>query len=255
MLTCFLFLAVAQSPTSSTAIGVEEIEPGYPRRARVEEEAPPVSQLNDHELVVGRLGVGWFGVSNIPTSFAVDGSGTGNVVAAPVLGARYWFTSFLGLDVGLGVAISGSTTETSNNGVTLMELDGPSTFGLLLHLGVPMAFKSGKHYSFLLVPELNAGTASISRKINDGTGEVDLETTGFRFDLGARAGAEIQFGFIDIPELALEASVGIYLTRVQARREEESNVVQSVGQTSITTTSLNNPWDFFRTTVAARYYF
>lgn len=251
--------AFAQSQTSSAAIELEEREPGHPRSGtRVEEDAPAAkpAQHNDHELVVGRFGVGWFGVSNIPTSFAVDGTGTGGVVAAPVLGVRYWFTHFIGLDVGLGLALSGSTAETTNNGTTLAESDGPSTFGVLLHAGVPMAFKSGKHYSFILVPELNVGSASITRKVNDGMmNETELETTGFRLDLGARAGAEIQFGFIDIPELALEASVGVYLTRVQARREEQAGVFQSVGQTSITTTSLNNPWDFFRTTVAARYYF
>lgn len=209
----------------------------------------------DHQKIVGRFGIGWFGVSNILVRFDLDGD-VDDLIAAPVLGARYWLSDRFGIDFGLGLALSGSAGEIEAMG-TPVESEGPSSFGLLLHGGVPIALTSGKHYTFIVVPELNVGFASVTEQIGNGgnpPGTMERATSGFRLDLGARAGAEIQFGFIGIPELALEASVGLFLSRTQAR-EETGGVTTSVSQTSISTTSFNNPWDFFRTAVAARYYF
>jgi hypothetical protein len=259
--------AGAQSDTSTTGAYNADDEPGNPRDRRTEEHgsrtgtgtggggAVAVHEKNDHDAIIGDIGIGWFGVSNIVVDFDLDGD-TDGIVAAPILGGRYWFSERFGIDIGLGIFLAASAAEIEGNG-SPVETDGPSTFGLLLHGGFPIALKTGKHYTFIVVPELNVGFASVSRDIQSGVpGEATVEqsNTGFRLDLGGRAGAEIQFGFIGIPELALEASVGLYLTRIQAR-QEQGDVSASVSQTSISTTSLNNPWDFFRTTVAARYYF
>jgi hypothetical protein len=212
-------------------------------------------ERTDHQKVVGHFGVGWFGVSNILIDFDLDGD-QGGVIAAPVIGVRYWLSEFLGIDGGIGFGVSGSSAETEAGGMNV-ETDGPATFGFMLHAGLPLAFATGRHYTFIVVPELNIGFATLTRTINQGGPTpmtMEIENTGVRFDIGGRAGAEVHFGFIDIPELALEASVGLYLTRIQAT-QTQMDVSQRVGQTSITTTSLNNPWDFFRTSVAARYYF
>lgn len=252
--------ARAQSQTSSTAADGED-EPGRPRPPERREHARAESgggsariERDDHEAVIGHFGVGWFGVSNILVGFSLDGSTGSAVVAAPVLGIRYWLSELIGIDGGIGIGITGSSASVEAAGMTTSS-DGPSSFGLLLHGGVPLALTSGRHYAFIVVPEINVGFASVTRQMNMGGGMMTaVENTGFRFDIGARAGAEVQFGFIGVPDLALEASVGLYLTRIQAR-QEISGVTQRVGQTSLSTTQINNPWDFFLTSVAARYYF
>jgi hypothetical protein len=260
--------ASAQGAETGTAsVDGEELAPGSSARSSDEVPAAPRrksesrsdgggggSEANDHAQVIGRIGVGWFGVSNIPVEFSLDPDDPAGVIAAPVIGVRYWTSDFLGIDAGIGIGLTGSGVSSEVGGTT-MDMDGPSTFGLLLHAGLPMALKSGRHYAFIAVPEINVGFASISREVMTAPGmTTEISNSGFRFDLGVRAGAEVQFGFIGIPELALDASVGIYLTQLQASESQGDNST-SISQTQLSTTSLNNPWDFFRTAVAARYYF
>ena len=44
-------------------------------------------------------------------------------------------------------------------------------------------------------------------------GQPDTSLTGSRIEIGARAGAEIQFGFIGVPQLALQGSIGVNVAR------------------------------------------
>lgn len=202
--------------------------------------APAQAGDTDHDRVVGRIGVGWFGVSDIPIS---SGGGT---LSAPAIGIRYWLDRGLGFDVGLGLAMqSGSTTDTDGKST-----DKPSSTAFLIHGGLPLALHTEKHYAFLITPEINLGIASGSTK----SGDQDVDHSGFRFDLGARAGAEIHFGFMGIPALALEGSVGLFLT-TQSGKTSAGGTSMKDSSTFVGTTSFNNPWDFFRGAVAARYYF
>ncbi|MEQ9503549.1 MAG: hypothetical protein RIT81_42230 [Deltaproteobacteria bacterium] len=57
-----------------------------------------------------------------------------------------------------------------------------------------------------------------------------------------------------MPELALEASVGARFTHERVRRTVGETAVR-FSSSGIQTLSVNDPWDFFRSTVAARYYF
>lgn len=190
----------------------------------------------DHDMFVGRVGLGWYGVSDIPV-----GAG-GGTVSAPAIGVRYWMSRDLGLDVGIGFSTaSGSTTQGGD------KADKPSRTGFLLHGGLPFALHVEKHYAFLITPELNFGYAMGS----DGD---NIDHSGMRFDLGARAGAEVHFGFMGIPALALEGSVGLFFT-TQSGSTETAGVTAKNSDTFIGTTSFNSPWDFFRSSVAARYYF
>jgi hypothetical protein len=201
----------------------------------------------DHERVVGHLGVTYFGVSQIPVGAPRE------TLNAPAIGVRYWLSRGLGIDAGLGFAWAGGST-TAQAGGTTTTTDAPSRLGFLLHGGVPLALASGRHYTFLVVPELNLGI---------GTGSVEApntETTvsGLKLDVGARVGAEIQFGFIGIPELALQASVGLLL-----RHESSKTTVTTGGtdtSTSISTTGLattvnGDPWALFTNNISAIYYF
>jgi hypothetical protein len=82
----------------------------------------------------------------------------------------------------------------------------------------------------------------------------DASLSGVRFDLGARIGGEVHFGFIGIPELSLEGSIGAFFT-YQTWGVSAGAASVSDNSLGLSTASFNNPWDFFASVVRARYYF
>lgn len=202
---------------------------------------------NDHDKWVGHLGIGWYGVSEIPVG------ALSNTASAPAIGVRYWLDKNLGIDAALGFATASSSSTAFAKGQSDVVTDGPSTTAFLLHGGLPLSLYSEKHYTLLVIPELNFGIGSGTVKSTT-PGGPDTKLAGMRFDLGARAGAEIHFGFMGIPALALEGSVGLFFTTQSAKTDTDGNGTKQAA-TTIGTTSFNSPWDFFRSSVAARYYF
>ena len=162
--------------------------------------------------MVNHFAFGYFGLSQLP--IAGVGSGPGgavrDVVNAPVIGVRYWFNERVGIDGGLGFGLQAGSTETVTP-TTDVNADKPDKWGLGFHAGVPLAFAHATHYVFEVVPEANVGFTSGS--IKGPPGAPDQSLSGFRLDLGARVGAEVHFGFIGIPQLALQASIGLYFRR------------------------------------------
>jgi hypothetical protein len=206
---------------------------------------------NDHASVIGHLGVGYFGVIELPRA-DVNGGGDVSIdatLSAPTIGARYWLDERMAIEAGFGIGVSsgGTSTKTGN---TTVEINDPHLFGLALHGGLPLVFASGAHYAFEVVPELNFGFVTGGRDI--ATGSWDL--SGLLLQLGARIGAEIQFGFIGIPQLALQGSVGLHLS-YQSRSASLDNTEVSNHRFDFGTTVQNTPWDIFRSSVAAIYYF
>jgi hypothetical protein len=164
-------------------------------------------------------------------------------VDAPVIGVRYWLDPMIGIDAGLGLLFSGGSTKTGN-----VSVDNQGFTVFMVHGGVPLALAGSKHFSFQVVPELNLGFASSKR---GGTGD---DLSGFHLDLGARAGTEIQFGFIGIPELSLQAGVGLAFTYDRIKDSAPAGaVVQS--RTALGTSVGDNPWNIFTGNIAALYYF
>lgn len=199
----------------------------------------------DHDSVVGHIGVGWFGVGSIPIGDLKT------TISTPAIGIRYWLQDGLGLDVGVGFNTQSGSTKAGS-----VSTDDPSQLGFWLHAGVPIKLgDAGKHLVFLVTPEANLGIASGS--VPGGQGVKDGSTSGFLLQVGARAGAELQFGFIGIPQLALEGSVGLFLQDESASTTPPGpNQTETThSQLTIATSSINQPWDFFKGTVAARYYF
>ena len=228
--------------------------------------APKDDGVTDHEKVVGHLGVGYLGLTQVPIGSG-GGGGAGGfshsraTLDAPVIGVRYWLSEKMGLDLGLGFTMFSSSNDTVNNNVTTTT-DGPAAFGVAVHGGVPLAFAYGKHYKFLLVPELNIGYARRGEKQNGNPAPPDIVRTGLRVDAGARIGTEIQFGFIGIPELALQASVGLNIRYQNWKSHQDAGppVVptersSSDTQTSIGTTVQADPWALFVNNISAIYYF
>jgi len=228
-----------------------------PAGAKKEEEDP----TSDHEKVVGHFGVGYLGLTNIPIA---TGGPTGTPapqnVSAPVIGVRYWLGEKIGLDLGLGLGLTSSSTENVSPAIPggTLSQDRPSVFALAIHGGVPLVLAHRKHYKFLLIPELNIGFATSSETPNPappGTG--DISRSGFHLDLGARIGSEIHFGFIGIPELSLQATVGVFARRDAWKVKQDVNnqsLSASVGATSFGTSVQGDPWAIFANNISAIYY-
>jgi hypothetical protein len=126
----------------------------------------------------------------------------------------------------------------------------PSLFGMGLHAALPLVFATSAHFAFEVVPELNFGFVSGSQDL----GMDKISLSGVMLQLGARVGAEIQFGFIDIPQLALQGTVGLHMT-YEGRSASVGNMQTSTSNFSLLTTVQDSPWRIFTSNLAAIYYF
>jgi hypothetical protein len=201
----------------------------------------------DHSRFVGDFAIGFLGVQSI--AIATDGVGGVAQVNAPVIGGRYWLDEGMGIDAGLGFAFA-SASSTAEAGDVSTDTDNPQPLAFILHGGVPFALADSQYFVFELIPELNIGFAG--NTINDG----DLKLRGFRLDIGARAGAEVHFGFIDIPQLSLQAGIGVNLAyQSTSATNEDADTSFSQSSTVFGTTVGNDPWDIFTSSISALYYF
>ncbi len=204
-------------------------------------QAAAVAGSSDHDSVVGRLAVGYLGRNGV-TVPNLTGS---TVIQTPVIGVRYWLSDMLGIDAGLGFGLtSGSRTAGG------MSNDFPGWHLFMIHGGVPLSLASAGHFSFQIVPELNLGFAGGSVDVAGQTNKV----SGFHLDVGARAGAEIHFGFINVPQLSLQGSVGLRLN-TDSTSQTLAGVETKESHFGLGTTVGDNPWNIFTSNVAALYYF
>jgi hypothetical protein len=218
---------------------------------------------SDHARVVGHLGVGYLGAIAVPVGIAtaIPGVGVGTpgaaerTITAPVIGIRFWLSELIGLDIGIGFGYT-STVATSGAAGTSMTLTDENGFAFGLHAGLPLAIYHNKHYKLIIVPEANIAYGTYT--ILGPSADSDQSLTGLLFTLGARIGTEIHFGFIGIPELSLQASVGLEV-RINTRSWETYTPgafpYQDGTSISIGTTVQNEPWNIFIGNVAALYYF
>lgn len=218
--------------------------------------ATATAGYSDHDQVVGRLAVGYFGITNVG---AGAGGGTGSNDSpyevtgfAPVVGVRYWINPTIGLDLGLGLSIVGGSLRTEAPPAADIDNDRNSFTGFIVHGGVPIALASVDHFSFQVIPEANVGFTSASQ------GD-DISQSGFHLDVGARVGAEIHFGFMKLPQLSLIGSVGLQLAMDRGSTTDSTgagpDVERSSSRTELHTTVGANPWAIFTNQVAALYYF
>ena len=194
----------------------------------------------DHSRFVGDFAIGFMGFETLSIADATGGFAE---VSAPVIGGRYWLDSFMGIDAGIGFNFSSASTTAGDT-----TTDDPQPAAFVLHGGLPLAFVDSQYFVFEIVPELNIGFA--------GNTVDDVETSGFHLDIGARAGAEVHFGFIDIPQLSLQAGVGLSLAydRVSVSNDA-TDTEASASRTFFGTNVGNDPWDIFTSSITALYYF
>lgn len=229
----------APAPSPAPATAEAHVGMGLPGAAPQTAAAAPAAGGTDHSAVVGHLGFGYLGRSGVNVGTAGPGVG---LVSAPLIGVRYWFDPGMGLDVGLGVGVNSGSSDGG---------DPPSSWAFVLHGGVPLALASGPHYTFEIVPEANVGLGGGKAEM----GGTDISHKGFLLDVGARVGAEIQFGFIGLPELALQGSVGAMLALSSQSTTPEGGSKVGASQTTFSTTVYNSPWGIFTNSVSALYYF
>jgi hypothetical protein len=219
---------------------------------------------SDHDLVVGRLAATYFGITNVgagadptvsPGAYASPYAVAG---FAPVVGIRYWLNGMLGIDAGVGLSIVGGSQEVDAPPADPVDSDRESFTGFVFHGGVPLAFASADHFTFEIIPEANFAITSAEDDTNGDAGG-SISHDGLHFDIGARAGAEIHFGFIKIPQLSLQASVGLRFDYDSGKTTNSQGAGDDVENTSsrseLHTTVQGAPWAIFTNNIAALYYF
>lgn len=201
--------------------------------------------------MIGRFGAGYFGQWEVPL-----GSGRRDVAAsqaAQIVGVRYWFPR-MRLDVGFGWnAVSGKDKYEGE------ETDIGSLVVLVGRVSLPFAIYSEEHYTFFLGPDVTYGRSRAMQP--SGSPNIANSThTGSRLSLGARAGAEIQFGFIGLPRLSLDATVSLSLDMISGNSvsspDSSTRTVESAYERTLVRSSAEHqPWNIFVSNVAAVYYF
>jgi hypothetical protein len=217
---------------------------------------------------VRHVGVGFLGISDLPIAVAQpegtkdspavfpNGQVVVATVSAPTLGARFWISKRFGIDAGLGFSYSAGSTSADLGGTT-SDVDKQSVFGFLVHAGAPVVITDLQHMTLLVIPAVTFGMASSDvEPIFKENAPPAAELRGARLDVGLRAGAEIHFGFMGLPNLALEAGIGVLFTTEWASATVGDQSISDVSM-RLSTTSFSDPWDIFRGvgSVSARYYF
>jgi hypothetical protein len=237
--------AAGAPPTEGAPL--PEAVPAAPVARRVVRAPEPPQELAHADLDVEtrRWAIGYTGLSQVPVGLPVAGNSAGSDITVPAIGLRYWISPTLGVDVGVGIGWTGGSVSVGG-----ASMDKDSVFGFILQGGLPMALSTHRHVSFQVIPFVAVAHGGTSV----GSGSYSTDYSGTRIDVGARAGLELFFGFIGIPELALSATVGI---QFESRKYSASGAGFSQSDTTygLVTTVQNNPWDIFAGNVAARYYF
>jgi hypothetical protein len=241
----FAASALAQEAGASGEVGMT-LPGGGPKAQATEGET-------DHDQMVGRFAVGYLGARSVPMAGL---AGTTLVAAdqqAPVIGMRYWLDQGMGLDVGLGFLSTSGSTKSGN-----VSSDKAGVNAVLLHAGVPLALANHKHFSWQLVPEVNIGFAQQTQKDFQAAND-ELKLSGLLVEVGVRVGGELHFGFMGVPELSLQGSVGAVFQTTTRSGEYTPPAGASTSfedkNTVIGTTVYDNPWNIFTSNVAALYYF
>jgi hypothetical protein len=218
-------------------------------------EAKPAGPT-DHEKVVRGWGIGLLSAVELRPLLPGPGYPEQSLLVA-TLGARTWFSERIGAELGLGFnTVSGKRADDI---IDREDVPDPTILGLALHLGVPLSLYDDEHYQFMLLPELNLGMALSRTKDDPNTlGDQAIRQRTRLLGGGLRAGAEVQFGMIGLPMLALTGTVGARLNYQQSSVEAaENGVVVTRVRSGLagSTTSFNDPWDLFVSSIAALYYF
>lgn len=230
---------------------------------------------SDHASHVGALGLGFMGARFVPS--AVGGEAPAVVlteegdavvtiesddVTVPLFGLRYWMSSRFGVELGFGFNVAGGSIrrEIPNpdpSRTHTVEFATPSTTAVAGHLGIPVSVYSTGHLNVLLLPEVDLGYASSaveSYELSTAGEWLDLRLSGFLFGAGARLGAELGFGFIDLPQVTLQLSWGLRIEYLRSTGRI-GDASMTIANTQVGTSWYDDPWRLLAGNVGAYYYF
>ncbi|MEM6958901.1 MAG: hypothetical protein AAF645_24680, partial [Myxococcota bacterium] len=158
----------------------------------------------------------------------------------PAVGVRYWLSEKIGLDIGVGLGVLTEGDDLNciveGDACTSAQVGGvDGGFGVRLHFGLPVALTTFEHFNILLTPEIGFqyGQATFFAP----AGPVfDVDVSAIALDIGVKIGGELQFGFWGVPNLALQANIGIGL-RYASRTGSNSVLFDNPGAIVDQTTS------------------
>jgi hypothetical protein len=123
------------------------------------------------------------------------------------------------------------------------------------HVGLPIALFHQRHYAFLFIPEVDVGVGFGSYDAFPEMSDTTTNHLGVLVQPGIRLGAEVHFGFMGIPHLSLQASVGVRARYVIGQMKDPADDVVRSHDLAVGTTVQNSPWNIFISNIAAIYYF
>jgi hypothetical protein len=241
---CTLLLAAAGGAAAETRNGSTQVQV-----------SPPGDRLSDSERAMGTWALVVFNTK--PFEFPNSGGADPIPLTVYTVGLRHWTRKPMGpfrnwgVDAGLGVIWKRSSVTSPQTG-TIHTSSGPSANGVGLHLGLPLAVTHHQHATFELVPELDVIWARETIPALDDGDSTSYD--GWSARLGARAGFEIYFGFVGLPNLAIEASLGAAMT-YDSVRTKVGPIERSSRTWGFQTLRGDEPWSIFTGNVAAMYHF
>jgi hypothetical protein len=248
------------APPPEHAVGASSGTTMAPAATTTLEHTPGTTAVADTDTdftkIIKTIGIGYFGQFDVPLGNTVGGRGA---VGTQLVGVRYFMNSRFGIDVGVGMGLVSGSNKVEGGG-TSTSTDRPSTLAMSFKVGVPIVMFSSKHYSFFFEPQAIFGFAGETAKRTE-PNTADTKHNGTRFFVGGSAGALVQFGFIGMPQLTLDATVGLGLDVSGGKTEQataagQTTVVkQSFSQTGFGSYTAHQPWNIFHTNVAAIYHF
>jgi hypothetical protein len=260
---------------ASTAVVAQDVVPEPPPRPfepppRVVPAAqPPVVAPTAIERLRNSVGIGFFGASLIDEPFVGISPQFGTAfvqqaLSVPLIGARWWTPLSAGPLKRVGVELAGGVASVSGsramlNGNLQLGNDTDVHLGWGLHLGVPLAIASTEHTVVFLSPEYrftsNTVTPAGSVPLNPGQ-HPGLVAGAIANDLSLRAGLEVFFGFLGLPNLSIEGSVRLGVRWLETTSLPNGQLGPAVvdDSTKVNSSLSNNVFDLFTGSVAAKFY-
>lgn len=178
--------------------------------------AEAASELpTDHSAVVGHWGIGYLGSSQVSV-LAQKPDESNPLPLSPVdlhsVGVRYWMSPKVGVEFGAAVGTGMASTSISKGNTTSTE-ESPGYLAFEVQAGLPVIVAETRHLAFHIAPFLAYRRASSSLTVTTGSDSAGIKLTDQTFQAGANLTAEWQFGFIGLPELGLQARLGVAVVR------------------------------------------
>jgi hypothetical protein len=162
----------------------------------------------DHDRVINQWALRYFGQVSA-------GAPMGATPTVHNVGVRYWLSRAIGVEAGVGLAFSlRSTMNASNTAINLA---------------------ATQHLAIHVIPNVTFGMPTVD----------PLLTV---LSLGADAAAELHFGFINVPQMSLQARFGLNVNLLAGGGVTQFGFGTTAGQGS-------NVWDVIAASIAATYYF